>query len=154
MYLGGLLSILCWIPAWLIKFVIFDGMGLVACFFVDASHPIWGNKEDPVPRPWYKPHWSPFWRDYGWRALRNRSNGLRDFFTEPEVKHRIGTKDEPEQAVRAGECDSAWRWQRTGLRSEYWRVWKSKGEIAEIRLGWKWSGVPGFMVTAQVRRGK
>ena len=152
----NILSILLWLPALVIKFVIFDGIGLVAVLFTDSSHPIWGNNEDPKPRSWYKPNWSKKARNYGWRALRNRSNNLRYRFKEPTPTYIYGTTN-PEVAVRSGTMRKASRFTRASLYSEYWVIWKTESKsrpYGEFRIGWKFSGVPGFMITGQLRRGK
>lgn len=95
------------------------------------------------------PEWQ---REYLWRAFRNPVNNLRYRFTKPEKYAIIGVHD-PEGAVRGGVVRSATREIVSGPYYEYWRVWRVDGDIAEIRIGWKFSPVEGFAPTLQWRKG-
>ncbi len=95
--------------------------------------------------------------NYLWLAYRNPANSVRFWKTLLAREERdwmtYGVM-EPELSVRAGSIKTASRFSRNGLFSEYWRVWKSGDEIAEFRIGWKRSPVPGFGPTLQLRRGE
>lgn len=92
-------------------------------------------------------------RDYMWRAWRNPANNVRFWFKEPKEPNLSGHHN-PEESVRAGVTPKAWRWAWSFPFAEYWRVWRTdEGEIAEFRIGWKFSGVPGFGPTLQWRKG-
>lgn len=133
-----------------------DVIGLFVTPFINAeTNPVWGNREDPLPPHWYRRGQPRWWRYYAWHALRNRSANARYLFTEPpQSEWDVRGWWHPEQAVRERRAWDAWRLVRVGWRTEVWRVWRTKsGRIAEIRLGWKYSGVPGFFVTHQFRVG-
>lgn len=145
--------VLLWVPAFLIRLVLIL-LGFVMVPITSRRHFIWGNNEHPHAPDWHMPGKPDWWRDYVWRAWRNPANNVRFWFTEPEDKNVSGFA-EPEVAVRNSGFRSAYRWAWCFPFAEYWRIWATKkGEIAEFRIGWKFSGVPGFGFTTQLRRGK
>ena len=148
-----LISIPLWIAPAVVKGLVFL-VGVVVVPFTKPDHPIFGNNEDPVPRAWYRPGQPEWFRDYMWRAWRNGGgNNLRFLFTEPEIDSWYGILNlEPQ--VRSGVVKSGYRFARAKLYSEYWYMRKIGNEFFEFRLGWKFSGVPGFFFTAQLRKGE
>lgn len=149
----NLVSIALWIPALLFRLVLIV-VGLFVVPFTDPeTHPIYGNREDPVPRSWFMPGKPEWLRDYCWRALRNPTNNLRYMIEEPEVDAWYGDPD-PDAATRKYDRKSAWRFSRAKLFSEFWYQRKCRdGEFFEFRFGWKFSNVPGFGMTYQLRKG-
>ena len=144
----GLLSVLLWLPALAIKFLLFL-VGLVVVPFTDADNPVYGNNENPWPPAWYRKGQPLWWRDYLWRAWRNPVNNVRYFFTEPSADIVRGVLS-PDEVVRKGLSVSAWRWTRASLYSEYWYLREFNYKYYEFRIGWKFSGVPGFAPTLQL----
>ena len=103
----------------------------------------------------YAAFWAtwPERRDYLWRAFRNPANNIRYRFTQPEQTNIRGHHN-PEKSVRNRMVRRATRQQWAGPYYEYWRVWRTKDNlIAELRIGWKFSPVPGFAPTLQFRKG-
>lgn len=139
------------IPLLAIRFLL-ALIGLVVVPFTDRlTNPIYGNREDPCPRIWFRPD-DPFWlRDYMWRAIRNPTNNLRYLFEAPPYDYK-GTYN-CDHAVRQDGELSAWRLVHEGIYVEYWYLRRLKdGGLFEFRVGWKFSGVPGFAPTIQLRR--
>lgn len=92
-------------------------------------------------------------RDYLWRAWRNPANNVRFLFEQPEHYNLYG-RDNPERSVRDHVTRKAQRWIWVGPYFEYWRVWRTEDNlVAELRVGWKFSPVPGFAPTLQYRKG-
>jgi len=146
-----ILSILLWAPAIAIK-ILLALLGLVVVPFTDSDNPIYGNNEHPTPPKWYRPGQPEWWRDYVWRAIRNPVNNLRYYFDEPEPEVIKGHPN-PDNAVRKEGRKSAHRFTRASLYSEYWYLRKTGDRFLEFRVGWKFSGVPGFAPTIQLRYG-
>lgn len=151
----NIISVLLWIPALLFRLALII-VGLFVVPFTDSEHnPIWGNREDPVPRKWFMPNRPEWLRDYCWRALRNPANNLRFVIEEPNIEVLYGDAN-PDSATRKYGQQSAWRFARAKVFSEYWYQRRCRdGEFFEFRFGWKFSpGVPGFGMTHQLRKGK
>jgi hypothetical protein len=148
------LAILFWVPTFIVRGILF-ACGLIVVPFTDAANPVWGNYEDPVPPPWFWPRRGDRFRDYGWRALRNPVNNVRYLFEQPKHLDLWGDPN-PEETVRTAKARSASRWIVAGVFGEFWYVWRTKNPerpIGELRIGWKFSPVPGFGPTLQFRRG-
>lgn len=154
-HLMNVVGVLFWIPTGALKFVLW-AIGLIVVPFTDPqNNPIWGNRVQPYAPIWYRTGQPRWWRNYAWRALRNSANNLRFWFREPTEAWIWGDGD-PEGSVRniMDDTDKAWRFMRSGVFAEYWRIWRTDdGEIAEFRIGWKFGGVPGFAPTFQWRKG-
>ena len=147
----GPLSIVLWIPALAVKLLL-ALVGVVIVPFTKPDNPIYGNNEHPTAPDWYREGQPEWWRDYVWRALRNPVNNIRYLIDEPDV----AKGPNPDEVVRNG-TKSASRWLRSGLFSEYWYMrrinWAIRGtwyKYFEFRIGWKFSGVPGFAPTIQL----
>lgn len=150
----NVLSVLLWIPAWLVRLA-FILVGLVVVPFTNRETSIWGNYEDPEPPHWFKPYSSEFVRDYLWRAIRNPANNLRFLIKQPAFFDSTAGRDNPHYDIyTTGLHLTSWRWTRSGLFSEFWYMKEVGEKVIEVRLGWKFSPVPGFMITAQVRYGE
>jgi len=161
----NLLSILLWLPALAVKLAL-AAIGLVVVPFTHPyKNPLYGNREHPRPPSWFMPEYErgPLGgfdmrlRDYVWRAIRNPVNNLRYFFEEPSWQFAYCYGDiNPDHAVRSLEFDAAWRFMRDGLYSEFWYLRYSErfDRYFEFRIGWKFSGVPGFAPTIQLRFGR
>jgi len=77
-------------------------IGFVVVPFTDPEdNPVWGNREDPFPRPWYRP--DSKYRDYLWRAFRNPTNNMRYWFEEP-TRYDLLLGDVDVDAAGAGSC--------------------------------------------------
>jgi hypothetical protein len=130
-------------------------VGVVAVPFTAPTHPLWGNKTDPVPPKWYRPGQPEWLRDYVWRAWRNPVNNLRYLIDEPDWAHITGDIN-PDLSVREFEFKVAWRYltSESGLFFEYWYLRRcDDGEFFEFRIGWKFGVTPGFGPTLQLRKG-
>lgn len=107
--------------------------------------------------------------DYIWRAIRNPVNNLRYYFEEPEPDYVAAESNSsyargallqpsfnPDWVVRQTADSWAWRFVRSGLFSEFWYLRYSErfDRYFEFRIGWKFSGVPGFAPTIQLRFGR
>lgn len=149
----NVVSVLLWIPAMLAR-VVFILLGLVAVPFTGPEHRIWGNYEDPTARSWYRPNAPEWFRNYMWRAVRNPANNLRYRFKQPAFYDSVAGAPDVDKRVYYGGHRSAWRWTRAGLYSEFWYLRQVGDQKFEVRIGWKFSGVPGFMITSQVRLGQ
>lgn len=126
-------------------------IGLVAVPFTHPFlNPIWGNREDPEAPAWYRPGQPNKKRDYYWRALRNPVNNMRYWFVQPPLMKAYLN---PDVVVRAGVRPAWSRYIRTGRYFEYWYLREYRGKYFEFRIGWKFSGVPGFGPTLQLRYG-
>ena len=148
------LSVILWVPAFAVKLAL-ALVGVVIVPLTSTTNPIWGNNEHPVAPNWYRPAEPEWWRDYVWRAWRNPVNNLRYIIDEPVPDTVTGMID-PESFVRANlhKGVRASRFIRSGLYSEYWYLRATKDrEVFEFRAGWKFSGVPGFAPTLQLRKG-
>lgn len=167
--LKDILSVLLWVPAGAIR-AVFWIIGWFAVPFINREkNPIWGNQEDPVARKWYLPGKPDWLRNYLWHAWRNPTNNLRyHLFDEPKKYDVLYGHTDPDQATRKEGLVSVHRFVRAGLFSEYWYQRKVKvsnwpnflqrftgvnDEFFEFRIGWKFSSVPGFMITVQARMG-
>jgi hypothetical protein len=124
--------------------------------FVDPqNNPVWGNRLEPEAPDWYhrgRPAWLA---DYLWLAWRNPTNNLRFLIDEPRVPPAAYDIN-PDTLVRSGAMPAASRWIFAGPFFEFWylRHVKRYNRFLEVRIGWKFSGVPGFAHTLQVRFGK
>ena len=147
----NLLSVILWIPAITLK-IMLAIIGLVVVPFTKPDNVIYGNNEHPTPPKWFRPEWSEWARDYWWRAIRNPVNNLRYFMDEPPIDELHGVQN-CDVAVRTDGQTSAWRFVRGGKYSEFWYVKRVGDEFFEFRIGWKFSGVPGFGPTIQFRLG-
>lgn len=124
-------------------------LGLVLVPFTDAQrNPVWGNREQPESPSWHM-DWAPDWlANYVWRAIRNPANNLRFWIDEPNLHF---TLPNPDEIVRTQGKRSATRYV-DGWLPEYWHLRRLKsGKLFEFRVGWKYSGVPGFAPTIQLR---
>lgn len=129
-------------------------LAVIGLVVVPFTHPVknrvWGNKIEPVSPSWHMEDWPDWWADYVWRAIRNPVNNLRFLFEEPEVKVFRGVGN-PDIEVRIDGFDKATRL-IPGWLPEYWHMRRLKsGTLFEFRVGWKYSGVPGFTPTIQLR---
>lgn len=145
----NILSVMLWVPALAAKFLL-AAVGLVVVPFTDSkTNTVYGNREDPFPPHWYRPGQPERWRDYAWRALRNPVNNLRYLIREP-VWLDVAT-DNPDTVVRTMKRISHYRWTRSDLFSEFWYLRRvGFNKYFEFRIGWKFSGVPGFAPTFQL----
>lgn len=156
----NVISILLWAPALAVKLAL-AAIGLIAVPFTHPyKNPIYGNREHPVPPSWFMPEDADWIRDYVWRAIRNPVNNLRYIFErfEPE-DGTVGVgwgHENPDHIVRNWRRTPAWRFLRCGLFSEFWFLHYSVhfDRYFEFRIGWKFSGVPGFAPTIQLRFGR
>lgn len=148
----NILSVIIWGPALGTK-LLFIIIGLVAVPVTSNTHPIWGNNEDPEAPKWFKPEWPGWFRQYWWRAIRNPANNLRYLIDEPTEYDFAWGMVNPDEAVRDQGNERAYRFVRAGLYSEYWYLKRVGDEYFEFRIGWKFSGVPGFAPTFQLRKG-
>lgn len=151
----NILSILFWVPSLAIKLALaVTGLAVVP-FTHPYKNPVWGNREHPVPPGWFMPEDADWIRDYVWRAIRNPVNNLRYLFDEPKAEI-IGGDANPDVVVRKMGYESSLRYMRAGIFSEFWYLRYSErfDRYFEFRIGWKFSGVPGFAPTIQLRFGR